>query len=159
MMFARLNELTRPGTLDVSANSARLKQKPTSRSRQENGLLPLPRRIAALLIQYPELIDSVTHKEILWGGMEFPGVELFKGIFSDIKENKPANTAILLEQYRGHPHEKAIKYLASLELFVKGQQIDSTAVTNEFIDAFDNLLSQAKKKAEFRKLMADAKND
>ncbi|CAG7857709.1 DNA primase [biofilm metagenome] len=159
MMFARLNELTRSGVLDVSVNSARLKPKPIKRGGQENGLLPLPRRIAALLIQYPELIDNVTHKEILWEGMEFPGVELFKGIFTDIKENKPANTAIFLEQYRGHPHERAIKYLASLELFVKGQEIDSTAVTREFIDAFDNLLSQAKKKAEFRNLMAKAKND
>jgi DNA primase len=159
MMFAKLNQLTRSDVLDVSVNSTRLRQKPIRRNEQENRLLPLPRRIAALLIQHPELIVATEHKEFLWDGMEFPGVELFKHILLDIKEKKPANTAILLEQYRGHPHEKAIKNLASLELFVKGQQVDSTAIANEFNDALDNLLAKAVKEAAFRKLMAKAKKD
>ncbi|MBM4206721.1 MAG: DNA primase [Gammaproteobacteria bacterium] len=156
MMFAQLNQLTRAGVLDVSADSATLRQQPQRRSERKDGIVPLPRRIAALLVQYPELIATVEHKEILWEEMEFPGVDLFKLIFTDIKEKKPANTAVLMELYRGQPQAKAVNYLAALNLFVDGQELDLTAVASEFKDAFEKLMDQAKKKAEFRALMAKA---
>lgn len=156
MMFAQLNRLTRADVLDVSADSTTLRQKPSRRNERRDGILPLPRRIAALLIQYPELIAIVEHKEILWDEMEFPGVDLFKLIFTEIKEKKPANTAVLLELYRGQPLEKTIISLAALDLYVDGQALNLTAVKNEFMDAVDRLIDQAKKNTEFRALMAKA---
>ncbi|MEQ1739677.1 MAG: DNA primase [Methyloglobulus sp.] len=159
MMFARLNELTRSSGLDVSEKSARLAQKPISNKSQANRPLPLPlpRRVMALLIQHPQLIDKVEQKEIIWEGLEFPGLQLFKDILTDVLEEKPANTAILLEHYRNHPNEKTVKVLASLALFPQDQKVDAEWVENEFSNGFENLLVQARKEADFQKLLAKNK--
>jgi DNA primase len=159
MMFARLKELTRSDLLDVSGNPAKLAQQTASNKNRENRILPLPlpRRVMALLIQYPELINKVEQKEIFWECLEFPGVQLFKDILADVLENKPANTAILLEHYRNHPNEKIATYLASLNLFVQDQKVDADGIEKEFNDALDNLLVQAKKEADFQKLVAKDK--
>lgn len=159
MMFARLKELTRSDLLDVSGNPAKLVQQTASNKNRENRILPLPlpRRVMALLIQYPELINKVEQKEIFWECLEFPGVQLFKDILADVLEKKPANTAILLEHYRNHPNEKIATYLASLNLFVQDQKVDTDGIEKEFNDALDNLLIQAKKEADFQKLVAKDK--
>ncbi len=159
MMFVRLNELAPTKALDVSAKSTTINAKAPRRAAPDNHLLPLPRRIAALLVQYPDLIRTVEAKEIIWDGMEFPGIELFKDILTDVLAKRPANTAVLLEHYRNHANEKAIKYLASLELFAKDQKIDATAIAVEFSDALDNLLARAKKNALFQEWVANAKKD
>ncbi|NOS74610.1 MAG: DNA primase [Methyloglobulus sp.] len=159
MMFARLNELTRSSGLDVSVKSARLAQKPISNKSQANRPLPLTlaRRVMALLIQHPQLIVKVEQKEIIWEGLEFPGLQLFKDILTDVLEEKPANTAILLEHYRNHPNEKTVKVLASLALFPQDQKVDAEWVENEFSNGFENLLVQARKEADFQKLLAKNK--
>jgi DNA primase len=159
MMFARLKELTRSSDLDVSEKSARLAQKPINNKSQANRLLPLPlpRRVMALLIQHPQLINKVEQKEIIWDGLEFPGLQLFKDILTDVLEEKPANTAILLEHYRNHPNEKTVKILASLALFPQDQKVDAEWVENEFSNGFENLLVQARKEGDFQKLVAKNK--
>jgi DNA primase len=159
MMFARLNELTHSNRLDVSGKSTRLPQKPLTNRKQGNRTLPLPlpRRILALLIQHPELISKVEINEIIWDGLEFPGIHLFKDILTVVLEIKPATTAILLEHYRNHPNEKIVKTLASLELFPQDQQVDARWLENEFSNGFDNLLVQARKEADFQKLLAKDK--
>jgi DNA primase len=159
MMFARLKELTRSSDLDVSEKSARLAQKPINNKSQANRLLPLPlpRRVMALLIQHPQLINKVEQKEIIWEGLEFPGLQLFKDILTDVLEEKPANTAILLEHYRNHPNEKTVKILASLALFPQDQKVDAEWVENEFSNGFENLLVQARKEGDFQKLVAKNK--
>lgn len=159
MMFARLKELTRSSDLDVLEKSARLAQKPINNKSQANRLLPLPlpRRVMALLIQHPQLINKFEQKEIIWDGLEFPGLQLFKDILTDVLEEKPANTAILLEHYRNHPNEKTVKVLASLALFPQDQKVDAEWVENEFSNGFENLLIQARKEGDFQKLVAKNK--
>ncbi len=159
MMFARLNEITRTKALDVSAKSATFNDKAPRRVAQDNRLLPLPRRIAALLVQYPDLVETLEKKEIIWDNMEFPGIVLFKAVLTEVLDRRPVNTASLLEHYRNHANEKAIKSLASLELFAKDQKIDIAAIAVEFSDALDNLLAQAKKNALFQEWLANAKKD
>lgn len=158
MMFVRLKELARSDVLDVSGSSARLGQKPIPNyKKQDNRILPLPRRVLALLIQHPELINEVEKKEIIWEGLEFPGIQLFKEILAGVLEKKPVNTAVLLEYYRNHPNEKIVKALASLELFPQDQKIDAGWVENEFSNGFENLLAQARKESDFQKLLAKDK--
>jgi DNA primase len=144
MMFARLNELTRSSLLDVSGNPARLNSKSTSNRLHESRLPSLPRLIIALLVQHPELINKVEQKEIIWDGLEFSGIQLFRDILAVVLETKPANTAVLLEYYRNHPNEKVIKDLASLSLLTSGQSVAAEGVENEFNDALDRLLAQAR---------------
>ena len=143
MMFARLKKLTQSDALDVSGKSARLAVKPASNRRQGHGLLPLPRRAMSLLIQYPQLINQVAQRGIIWDGLEFTGVLLFREIFESILDGKPANTAVLLEQFRGHPHEKVVKELASLKLFEQDQYVEAEGVEAEFNFAINYLFSQA----------------
>jgi DNA primase len=156
MMFAKLKELTRSGVLDVSGKSARLATKPTRINQQGRGLLSLPRLIIALLVQHPQLIDKIEQREIIWEGLEFSGIQLFRELFSAVLENKPANTAILLEQYRNHPHEKVVKELAALKLLASEQSVNVEGVEAEFKDALDKLLVQANS-ASFDKLLAKGK--
>ena len=153
MMFARLNEMTRVKVLDVSANSARLKTKPSAYKQPNRSLLSLPRLVIALLIQHPGLITKVSDKEIIWDGLDFPGIQLFKDIFMTVLDRKPANTAILLEQYRNHPHEKVVKELASLNLLASAQNVEADGVEKEFVGALKKLLSQANS-ASVDKLLA-----
>jgi DNA primase len=144
MMFSRLKELARTDMLDVPGNSARLKPKSISNSRHGNGLLSLPRLVIALLVQHPGLIGKVEEREIIWDGLEFPGIQLFREILTDVLEKKPANTAVLLEQYRNHPHEKVVKDLASLNLLASEQSVNAEGVETEFNDAFDKLFDLAR---------------
>jgi DNA primase len=157
MMFAKLNEMAQSNKMMDPKKSARLGQRPITTKYQDKRILPLPRRILALLIQHPELINKVGEKEIIWESLEFPGIQLFKDILASVLEKKPANTAVLLEQYRNHPNEKIVKTLATLELFPQDQDVDAVWVENEFSNGFENLLAQARKEADFQKLLAKDK--
>ena len=128
MMFAKLTELTRSTVLDVSGKSARLNSTSARYIRQSRSLLSLPRLIIALLVQHPQLIDKIEGREIIWEGLEFSGIQLFREIVSSILATKPANTAILLEQFRNHPNEKVIKELASLKLLASEQSVNVEGV-------------------------------
>ncbi|NOU21048.1 MAG: DNA primase [Methyloglobulus sp.] len=144
MMFARLNELTRSDLLDVSGNPAKLGLKPTGNRRHASGLLSLPRQVVALLIQHPQFINKVEQKEISWDGLEFPGIQLFRDILAVVLEKKPANTSVLLEHYRNHPHEKVVKDLATLNLLASEQNVEAQGLETEFSDALDKLLAQSR---------------
>jgi DNA primase len=157
MMFARLNELTRSSLLDVSGNPARLNPKSTSNRLHESRLPSLPRLIIALLVQHPELISKVEQKEIIWDGLEFSGIQLFRDILAVLLATKPVNTAVLLEHYRNHPNEKVIKDLASLKLLASGQSVEAEGVENEFNDALSRLLGQARESC-LERLLAKGKN-
>jgi DNA primase len=157
MMYAKLKELTRSNNLDDSANSATLSHKPKLGSWAKKQLLSLPRRVIALLVQNPQLIEKVEQKQINWDILRFDGVFLFKEILSNLLENKPSNTALLLECYRNHPNEKVIKSLASLNLFDPDLSIDANHIENEFNDALEKLLVQARKEADYQKLVEKGK--
>ncbi len=157
LMLDKLKELSRSNKLNDSQKSARLGQRPPTSKNHDKRILPLPRRILALLVQHPQLIDKVEEKEIIWEALEFPGLQLFQAILTNILDIKPANTAILLESYRNHSHEKIVKTLAALELFPQDQNVDAEWVENEFSNGLENLLVQARKEADFQKLVAQAK--
>lgn len=139
MMFARLKQLSGFAALDVLANEATLRPTKESKKRQEHGRLSAARVAIALLIQNPRLAEIVEQREIDWRGLEFPGIDLFKGVLRMILDEKPANAAVLVEFYRGATEEKLVKALASLDLLVPDEGVEA-----EFCGALDQLLKQAR---------------
>ncbi|MCQ8183254.1 DNA primase [Methylomonas sp. SURF-1] len=120
MMFARLQSLVAmPGLVDVAEKPTRIK---SGRNELPALKVPrsisLPRRVIALLVQCPRLADLVERQGIQLVGLDFAGVEILKDVLRVIALEKPENSAILLEVYRGSPHESAIKALAALDLGV-----------------------------------------
>lgn len=142
MMFAKLEQLT-GAKLDVSAISTRLSPNKDAKSSLRHGLQSKPRRALALLVQFPHLIGLAEKSEIKWDGLDVPGIQVFREIYEAVLKSKPTNTAMLLEQFRGHPLEKTVKELASLKLFEADQVIEESGVEAEFHSALDYLLSKA----------------
>ncbi|WP_020158971.1 DNA primase [Methylobacter marinus] len=151
MMFARLKQLSGLATLDVLTNATTLRPKREGNKRQDRGRLSSARMAIALLIQNPGLAEVIEQREIDWRGLEFPGIDLFKNVLSVILDKKPANTAVLVESYRGAAEEKPVKALAFLDLLVPDEGVEA-----EFCDALDRLLDQARS-AGLERLLAKEK--
>jgi DNA primase len=116
MMLEHLKKLSGSHSLDVLENTATLSHKQNKQQKPEQGRLPIQRRALALLVQHPELIEIIEHREIVWDYLKFEGVEKFRSILQVILAEKPANTGVLLEYYRNHEDERIIALLNDLPL-------------------------------------------
>lgn len=105
-------ELSRLATLKVADKQSVpvVKQVPVQGYKRPS----LARIAIALLIQHPELARLIEQKEIDLNKLGFAGIDLFKAILLIIDENRPSNTAALLEYFRDTADEKTVKTLASL---------------------------------------------
>jgi DNA primase len=98
-----VNELKKPETNSVPAY------------RKETLKIKLPgpiRRVAALLVQYPHLIN------LLQGPLppsDLPGYSFLKRLIESLQKNPSLNTGALMEQWRGQEEETLIAKLAQLE--------------------------------------------
>lgn len=140
MMFARLQELavTRV-VVDVAENPARLKSKFKGGGPTQSPRVSLTRKVIALLLQYPHLANLVERQGVNLDELDFAGIELLKDVLRLIALEKPENSAILLEAYRGASQERTVKALASLELGVPTGGEEA-----EFCGALRQLCKQAK---------------
>ena len=141
MMFARLQELAgaRIG-VDLVENQARLKPKfDTAKKSTPAPRVSLARKVICLLLQHPHFASLVEREGILLEDLTFAGVELLREVLQRIALEKPENSAILIEYFRGEPQEKAVNALASLELDVPvgGEEA-------EFCGALKQLYRQAR---------------
>ncbi len=143
MMFARLNELAKmPVKQMLSSGALSDSQNNRGQSRplvQGKTQITPSRMVIALLLQNPRLIEFVEQREVVWGELEFPGVELLQTVVNKIIQKYPANAAILLEMFRDTSEFKTILALTNLELLVLDQDVE-----NVFCATFDRLLAQAK---------------
>lgn len=136
MMLRRLNELTGSGSLQALENKAasneRVEKKTNRGSQQRPSLL---RKILALLIQKPHLDNLVARQRINFEGFNFAGQDLLDDILQVIALEKPENSAILLEVYRGSAHEKTVKALAGMELNVPegGEDAELSGALNQLL--------------------------
>ena len=110
------------------------------------------RTATALLLQNPRLIHNLNQKDFNWDELDIRGIELFKNIQQVILTKSTINTAILIEYYRNTANEKAVKALASVNLYVSENNIDMV-----FADTLNSLLNQGKY-ATIAKLETKAKN-
>jgi len=138
MMFARLQTLSEVGHLDVLQNETTLSRNVRPANPHAKSRMTSARMAIALLVQNPKLAMRPELQEIDWTTLTFPGVELFRHIVEAILVQKPANTAILLESYRGSADEKAVKALAFLDLLIAPDNIESV-----FCDALVSLIKQS----------------
>lgn len=119
MMWRRLGELTGSRLVDVPKNQSTLRGRVDAKSSKAKSERPsLVRRVLALLIQHPELVQVVVRQNLSLDGLVFAGRELLEDVLRKIALEKPENSAILLEAYRGSSYEKMVKALAGVELGV-----------------------------------------
>ncbi|MCD2449792.1 DNA primase [Methylicorpusculum oleiharenae] len=136
MMFAKLETMSGMGSLDVLSKKAKLN---FGRPRKGTGqvMRTSPARVAlALLVQNPELADLLEQEDMDWSHLDFPGCEIFREIMSVILRQNPPNASVLLEQLRGHPDEKLVNKLATMELLVP-----EDGVKAEFLGAIKAIVS------------------
>jgi len=110
------------------------------------------RTATALLLQNPRLIHNINKAALNWDHLDIRGIDLLKDIQQVILSKNNINTAVLIEHYRNTAHEKAVKALASLNLYVSENNIDMV-----FADTLNSLVKQAKY-ATIAKLETKAKN-
>ncbi len=140
MMFARLQELAATRmSLPVVEKQTRLKSKINTGKSGQSPRVSLARKVIALLLQYPHLGSVVERQGLRLEELSFAGMELLEDVLQRIALEKPENSAILLEVYRGSPQEKVVKALASLEL-----QVPAGGEEAEFCGALQQLCKQAK---------------
>jgi len=110
------------------------------------------RTATALLLQNPRLIHNIDQKKFNWDELDIQGIDLFKNIQQVILNKNVINTAVLIEHYRNTVDEKSVKALATLNLYVSENNIDTI-----FADALNSLLKQGKY-AMIAKLETKAQN-
>ena len=139
MMWRRLGEMVDSRVIDVTENKATLK----GRSRERLGgfvpRLSLARQVLALLIQYPEIEAVYKRLDVDLDGLQFAGQELLLDVLQKIALERPENSAILLESYRGSSNEKMVTKLAGLQL-----DVPEGGEEAEFAGALKQLVRQAK---------------
>lgn len=139
MMLRRLAEMTGLRAVDVPQNQSTLSVRPAGRGRNVRQRLSVARQVLALLVQNPDLEHVAARRDLSLEGLSFAGQELLADVLRKIALEKPKNSAILLEAYRGSSHEKTIKALAALEL-----NVPDAGKEAEFSDALTQLLRQAR---------------
>ena len=156
MMLSRLKTISGISTLNTleitSKSKAPYTEKKISIIATHSAPAKSARTAIALLLQNPRLIHNLNQKDFNWDELEIRGIELFKNIQQVILTKSTINTAILIEHYRNTANEKAVKALASLDLYVSENNIDMV-----FTDTLNSLLKQAKY-ATIAKLETKAKN-
>ncbi|MFZ2726490.1 MAG: DNA primase [Methylococcaceae bacterium] len=150
LMFKRLNALA--GT-DIADSSTILEAK-QHKNLIEPQSISLPRRVMANLIQKPSLINYVEQNSIDWQNLNFTGATVFKAILQKLLKEKPKNTAVLLESYRGHRDEKIVNELAALDLLIINQPINEQGIEKEFSDALQKLCAKPASLIDEHKLQA-----
>ncbi len=137
LMQNKLKTLSKVETLDI------INQQPKSNLRNKHvkeqadtKLSPI-RSTISLLLQNPELIDTLENKNINWDLINLPGVDLLKKIVEIIISNPTINLPCLLEYFRDTDEEKYIKIMMNHEFFISGSE-----VKEEFSGAIDRLINQ-----------------
>lgn len=156
MMLSRLKTISGISTLNDLDNSSKSKtpytEKKIPNTSPQSASVKSARTATALLLQNPRLIHNIDQKNINWDLLDIRGIALFKNIQQVILSKNTVNTAILIEHYRNTAHEKSVKALASLNLYVSENNIDMV-----FADTLNSLLKQGKY-AAIAKLETKAQN-
>ena len=112
----------------------------------------LARSAIALLLQHPHLAQSVVEKMPEWARLEFPGLDILKNLLQNILKYPNANTAALVEMYRGRIEEKVIQELEGMSFL-----FPEAGIAAEFSDAVNQLIVQAKE-AKITELLEKGKS-
>ncbi len=140
MMFSRLSrgssvmgleDLKKPAMLNDS-----LKQEASRAFKPGYKASPV-RVVVAYLLQNPHLIDAFERRDLDLSEMDFPGLSVLKEVLQVITEIKPANSAVLMEYFRGKQSEKVVNTLINWDFFILNKGVEA-----EFVGAVDLMLQQ-----------------
>ena len=133
IMLTRLQELAGTAFKPKSAPTdfKKPKQPPTKGS-------SLMRKMLALLLQYPAFIKHLDPALLQLHDEALPGVGFLQQVVAVIADEKPENSGVLLEFFRGHEYEKTVNALVNMEWGIA--LMDAEA---EFQGAMQQLLKQA----------------
>ena len=135
MMQARLSEL---GAIQIVEHLPA--RQPVSFRQRRGQLLNTPVRVAiALLLQHPQLVESVTADRLSYLNTDAPGEKLLTESVIFFNEHPAATVAGLIERYRGAPEEGYLKQLAQHEVLISERGVEA-----EFLGA----LAQISRKHE-----------
>lgn len=141
MMLTSLSERSSGGVLEVFKKPAMLNESLKQESRVyrqvERAKISPVRVVIAHLLQNPELIDIFEQREVDLSGMDFPGLDVLKNVIEVIEEIKPANSAVLMEYFRGKSNEKVVNTLINWDFFILKKGVEA-----EFLGAVDLMLRQ-----------------
>lgn len=109
MMFERLRQIS--GTKLSQRGQSSLQD-----SRLKKPVRPpsMMRKVLALLLQYPQFAKLLDLPVKRLAGLDLPGLDFLQSLLKVINEQKPENSAILLEFYRDSEHEKLVNALANI---------------------------------------------
>lgn len=140
MMFERLRRESSADTFSSSKDPvvpfSRGSVRKLRRSEHTNRVSPV-RMVVALLLQNPELIDVFEQQSLDLSGMTFQGAETLIDVLQVIEDNKPSNSAVLMECFRDKPNEKLVSTLMKWDFFI----LDD-GVAAEFVGAIHLMLKQ-----------------
>ncbi len=156
MMLARLKKTSGISTLNTLTPHQTPQNSYPEKKAIKSSTLSAPAKSArtatALLLQNPRLIHNINKAALNWDHLDIRGIDLLKDIQQVILSKNNINTAVLIEHYRNTVHEKAVKALASLNLYVSENNIDMV-----FADTLKSLLKQGEY-ATIAKLETKAQN-
>lgn len=152
MMFNRLKDLAKTDALEKIVKPGTLATTGPNKSQQSELRHSPLRTVLALLIQNPELMTIIEDKETAWEELNFRGVDVLTSVIDTLRTLKPANSAALVEYYRGSEQENIIKKLAAMELWTPEE-----GLSEEFAGYLDILTRQAQE-STLNSLLAKDKN-
>lgn len=133
IMLARLQELAgtsfKPKTI---APDFKKPKKPPSKGSS------LMRKMLALLLQYPQFAKLVDPALFGLNDHALSGIGFLQQVVTVIRQERPENSAVLLEFFRGNEYEKTVNALVNMDWGIA--QMDAEA---EFQGAMRQLLKQA----------------
>jgi len=121
----------RRGTGSASKEAATYSRGPSAAGRGS-----VVRQAIRTLVHYPQIADTAPSSEGL-EGIERPGIPLLIELLNDLQENPCANTAGLLERWRGRPDFDPLFKLASSEY-----PVDAAGAARELNDALAQLFPE-----------------
>lgn len=149
ILFERLASLVRMevGMLKELTREKGRKKPVAPVLQQRRDLRRSPMRLAiALLLQHPHLVQSLTDITAIVA-LSLPGSALLQELISHAQQSLDLNTGTLLEYWRGRPEFEQLQRLASLELNLPANGIES-----EFLGVLDKLL-RVQSEGEVEQLM------
>ncbi|QBQ53752.1 DNA primase [Nitrosococcus wardiae] len=123
MLLARLAEVARVDQAALTRHLSQGKVSPVVPPRRlARDMAPLARKAVAILLQRPNLIQSVEENFSL-RGLEGTGAKLLQELIELLQSSPHLNTAALLERWRDSEMGRYLEQLASWELFLTDENM------------------------------------
>ncbi|HEY7641214.1 MAG TPA: DNA primase [Steroidobacteraceae bacterium] len=130
------------------ANRAGPERKPAplpTRKPAAGGRRNLVRQAVQLLVHYPRIADKVGDLTALQA-LDRPGISLIVQLVEELRDQPCANTAVLLERWRGRPDVEHLEKLAQMPVYIE----DQAGAAQELLGALERLLKEDETQRQYQ---------